>query len=652
MLEGGDGDDELNGSGTLDGGSGDDDLNGAGAGDTLFGGEGRDTMSGNGGDDVIEGAAGDDTLVGGDGNDVLRGGLGNDIYIVKSLDDTIIENDGEGIDTIRTTLASYVLTEANVERLLGAVETGQALTGNAFDNTITGRTGNDTLQGEGGDDTLDGFHGNDTLLGGDGRDTLIGGVGDDTLDGGAGFDVASYAGASGAVQVTLAQPGVAQAVGSVLGNDTLISIEGLLGSAFDDALTGGTGNDTLDGGAGSDTLAGGAGDDTYVVDSAGDTVSEAGGAGTDTVRTALAAVMLTANVENLVGLSIAGQALTGNALDNAITGLGGDDFLEGLGGNDTLDGGFGADMANYENAAGAVEISLSHQGVAQAVGGGQGFDTLISIEGVIGSGYDDSLVGDGGANRLVGRAGNDTLVGRDANDRLLGQDGNDRLNGGAGQDLMAGGTGDDTFYVDDVGDGVNETASAGWDVVRAAIDYALTDNVEELFIGGAGHDGTGNALDNVLHGSGSSNLLSGLAGNDIIRGGGGRDAIDGGDGADLLDGGVGKDTLTGGAGRDVFQFRDGDFGANRSLADVIVDFSHADAEKINLQLVDANSGAAGNQAFAFIGSGAFTGTAGQLHYAQAGGNTYVEGDTDGDGTADFVIALTGLHTLVASDFVL
>ncbi len=155
-----------------------------------------------------------------------------------------------------------------------------------------------------------------------------------------------------------------------------------------------------------------------------------------------------------------------------------------------------------------------------------------------------------------------------------------------------------------------------------------------------------------MHGSGSNNVLSGLGGADILRGIGGRDTLLGGNGEDLLDGGVGKDTMTGGAGRDVFQFRDGDFGATRALADVITDFSHADAEKINLNLVDANTTAGGNQAFAFIGSGTFTGVAGQLHFAQVGGNTFVEGDTDGDGAADFVVALTGTINLVASDFVL
>jgi hypothetical protein len=101
----------------------------------------------------------------------------------------------------------------------------------------------------------------------------------------------------------------------------------------------------------------------------------------------------------------------------------------------------------------------------------------------------------------------------------------------------------------------------------------------------------------------------------------------------------------------VFQFRDGDFGATRALADMITDFSHADAEKIQLNLVDANVNAAGDQAFSWIGNGAFTGTAGELGYAVSGGNTWIAADIDGDGGADWYIGLIGVHVLTASDFV-
>jgi hypothetical protein len=68
--------------------------------------------------------------------------------------------------------------------------------------------------------------------------------------------------------------------------------------------------------------------------------------------------------------------------------------------------------------------------------------------------------------------------------------------------------------------------------------------------------------------------------------------------------------------------------------------------------MDANTGAGGDQAFSFIGSGLYTGVAGQLRFAQGGGVTTIAGDVDGDGTSDFHIQLTGTIALVAADFIL
>jgi serralysin len=131
---------------------------------------------------------------------------------------------------------------------------------------------------------------------------------------------------------------------------------------------------------------------------------------------------------------------------------------------------------------------------------------------------------------------------------------------------------------------------------------------------------------------------------------GGNDTLVGGYGNDVLHGGAGTDRLTGGSGYDTFVFRDGDSGTG-TARDTITDFTRGQ-DRIDLSGMDANLNTAGvDDAFNFIGSQAFTGVAGQLR-VQAG---LVQGDTNGDGVADFEIAVkvgTLSVTLAASDFLL
>jgi len=100
-------------------------------------------------------------------------------------------------------------------------------------------------------------------------------------------------------------------------------------------------------------------------------------------------------------------------------------------------------------------------------------------------------------------------------------------------------------------------------------------------------------------------------------------------------------------------FRNGDFaGLDAATSDAIKDFSQAEGDKLRLDFVDANTLVGGDQAFAFIGTNAFSNTAGELRYEIVNGDTFVYGDTDGDGVADFTVLVTGSHTLTATDFVL
>ncbi|HYC94869.1 MAG TPA: cadherin domain-containing protein, partial [Sphingomicrobium sp.] len=162
---------------------------------------------------------------------------------------------------------------------------------------------------------------------------------------------------------------------------------------------------------------------------------------------------------------------------------------------------------------------------------------------------------------------------------------------------------------------------------------------------------TGTNSGNTLNGTAAEDTLRGLGGNDTLNGAGGADVLEGGNGNDTLNGGLGSDMLMGGDGADRFVFastNDSQAGA----ADVIGDFSRTSKDRISVTGIDANANAAGDQNFTFIGNVAFSGTAGQLRYEQSNGNTFVMGDVNGDGVADFAIQVIGVINFSSGDFLL
>jgi VCBS repeat-containing protein len=260
-------------------------------------------------------------------------------------------------------------------------------------------------------DILSGGAGDDFLYGQGGDDTLIGGVGADSLNGGVGNDTASYINATSGITIDLVTP--ANNTGEAAW-DTYISIEEFRGSQFNDTMIGQdsgnifhgeNGDDTLIGGLGADTLDGGAGNDTLNGSAGNDSLS--GGSDNDILVGGL-------GVDNL----------DGGAGNDTLKGEDGDDILVGGLGADILDGGLGNDIASYAGATTGLTIRLDFP---SANTGEAASDSYVSIEGIIGSNFNDTIVGDNNDNKLQGGNGLDAII------------------GGGGNDILSGGTGNDNF---------------------------------------------------------------------------------------------------------------------------------------------------------------------------------------------------------------
>jgi len=338
------------------------------------------------------------------------------------------------------------------------------------DDYAYGGDGHDYIEGDDSYDEIYGGAGNDEIHGKGGDDTVYGGVGDDYIDGGEGNDMSAYTFASSAVNANL-NTGV---VTGGDGTDTLVSIENLHGSAYGDTLVGDEqdnivhahiGNDYVEGNGGSDTLYGNVGNDTINAGS-------------------------------------------------------GDDFIYGGEDNDYIDGGEGNDMSYYTFASSAVNASL----ITGVVTGGDGTDTLVNIENLHGSVFNDILVGDEQDNVIKGHVGDDIIEGNGGNDTIYGNVGNDIINAGAGDDIIWGGEDDDII---DGGEGVDVLSykKSGSSVVVDMISKTMiseTDGFDE-FINVENIEGSN--YNDILIGDDQNNEIEGGLGDDEIYGGGGEDKV-------------------------------------------------------------------------------------------------------------------------------
>ena len=179
---------------------------------------------------------------------------------------------------------------------------------------------------------------------------------------------------------------------------------------------------------------------------------------------------------------------------------------------------------------------------------------------------------------------------------------------------------------------------------------------DDTIAGGSGNDAIrGGAGKDLIWGNTGADRLIGDGGNDRLYGGVGNDVLYGSAGNDRLYGDAGRDLLVGGSGKDTFFFAKGDSGASAATSDVIGDFTQG-LDHIDLSRIDTNAALGGSQPFLFVGEAAFSAdaskVAGELRFGQQNGTTYVEGDTNHDGKADFMLVLKGTVDLTASDFLM
>jgi Ca2+-binding RTX toxin-like protein len=331
--------------------------------------------------------------------------------------------------------------------------------------------------------------------------------------------------------------------------------------------------------------------------------------------------------------------------NDSLFGLAGNDNLNGGGGNDFVDGGIGNDLLH----------------------GGDGNDTIV------GGGGTDTAFGDGGDDTIFS-SGFGTYSGGAGNDRIFAGLGlPETLNGGFGVDTLVT-TSFNGNYLIDLATGNTNFAGESFVLFENLIAGAGNDrlsgtNGANSIDGGAGDDFVrglrGN--DNLQGGIGNDSLV-GHRGNDIVGGGAGFDRLSGEEGTDTLNGGADNDVLRGAANADLLIGSSGSdrfeyvvalhsAGVNR---DTIQGFDGAgfvagDNDIIDVLAIDANTTAAGNQAFSFLGQrtdaqGLAAGPGGLWVRNVGGGDTLLQGNTDNDAGIEFSVRISDGPT-VAADYV-
>jgi Ca2+-binding RTX toxin-like protein len=664
---------------TVEAGAGDDEIRSGGSIYKILGGAGNDLLLSGTGADFFDGGAGIDTVsyAGASvGVNVSLGGVGFSGY-------------GPGGDSL-----------TNVENVVGSAF-ADYLFGSHTANVIDAGDGDDELIGNEGDDILKGGNGNDYLVGG----TLIAEAGDDSYDGGAGIDTVDFSHEAGPVAVNLhptlsltigsassGHPyangplGPGQALDSVGNYESITGVENLImtggnedvqgsdvanriearaghdrvlamggddvvfGGAGFDLIYGGEGNDTVEGGDNPDTIYGENGDDTLRGD-AGDDLLDSG-AGTDSLAGGAGNDILYFGAHFSAGdVADGGADRDAIVLQGNVTAVLTDTNMAGIE-SISVQSGATATYGDTANNRYDYNLTTSDGNVAE------GQQLIVNAQSLL---VGEDFIFDGSAEtdgsfRIYGGHGVDLLTGGDGNDIFFfeGQrwGASDRVHGGDGRDSLVISAGGGVNHIEFVDDSFTSIESISLNN-KFATDPTQKPSYELVLANGNVAAGATLIVNASSIAAGQFVSIDGTAvhdGNLRLFGGAGNDTLRGGDGADTLIGGGGADSLTGGAGADVFRF-DAASDSTAGAADVIVGFQSG-VDKVDLSRLDANSNAAGDQAFAWIGGAAFHGVAGELRAYDVGSTRWIEGDTDGDGDGDFAFMFQTVTPLEPGDFIL
>jgi Ca2+-binding RTX toxin-like protein len=576
LIDGDDGND------TLEGGTGKDDIEGGAGNDIISGGDGDDKIRGGNGNDTMDGGAGFDRLIFHGGGSItinlalntISGSANNDAAGDKIKNFEAVDasaGSGATINVIGTSGYNHIRGGAGDDVIEGG-GAGDLLDGDSGENdTVSYKSSKSAvsinLEGEygfGGDADGDIILSFENVIGSDFNDVIVGqddleisfldgGKGDDVFHinddyiilGGAGSDTLSLADADGGVgyNINLTLQGKANAArtnitgggsnkGAIIAGENLqaTEIENIVGTKYSDTIIGDGNANLIEGGAGGDVMEGGAGTDTLSYEnsqvrvrlSLGEVVAGVSvvsfqkDVGSDSEDDEAQ------NFENVIG-SAFNDSISGNAKANTLVGGAGNDTLRGNAGNDILNGGEGTDLGDFGGASAGVTVNL----VTGKASGGDGSDTLISIENILGSIENDILTGNDEANSISGSDGDDKIFGGAGEDQLFGNGGNDVLTGGAGADKLTGS-----------GSPVS-SATASYADSKSAVTLNLNSNNGILAQSSIGSDADGDvfsqidnligsAFDDVLIGDAFKNTIDGGAGDDFINGNGDADKIIGG----------------------------------------------------------------------------------------------------------------------------